>query len=295
MTKFLTCLCLILTFNAPAYGSINLEWKLQPKEVLAYKTKMSPPKDSTQNFIKLNLDKLVSDGTPNKKVFDEISKLELPEDSEMTSVLKASINGNFSVLMILDSFTVPNANDAKSKKTQEKFNQLFEQLKGKVNLRGEISPSGSVESFYLEQNQKNLLAIMFELPQKPVDIGDTWSLDMNCISLGGTFKANSSSRVNQVQLSSIKNSGTDTIAVIDYLITETVEGSMHNPMNNNSSPLSMTCSYIGRHEFFVERGRWKSVIGQLAIQSSGFMKSDVQQIIAMSPIHNVPSRLSELD
>jgi hypothetical protein len=65
------------------------------------------------------------------------------------------------------------------------------------------------------------------------------------------------------------------IATLEYLLTEKVSGSMTNPMANQTIPTEMTCSYIGRHDFNIDQGRWDNVKGEFRINSSGIMNSRV--------------------
>ena len=48
--------------------------------------------------------------------------------------------------------------------------------------------------------KKNLLALFFQLPSKPVKIGEKWSIDLNWISMDQNFKCDSMKKVNEVQL-----------------------------------------------------------------------------------------------
>jgi hypothetical protein len=78
------------------------------------------------------------------------------------------------------------------------------------------------------------------------------------------------------------------IATLEYLLTEKVSGSMTNPMTNQTIPTEMTCSYIGRHDFNIDQGRWDNVNGEFRINSSGIMNSRVLQSLAMKPIEQLP-------
>ena len=59
-------------------------------------------------------------------------------------------------------------------------------------------------SFWVKSSQKNLIAIFFQLPAKPVKIGDKWSLDINLIANDQNFECDSAYKINEVTLTDIK-------------------------------------------------------------------------------------------
>jgi len=130
---------------------------------------------------------------------------------------------------------------------------------------------------------------MFEFPKGPVKPGNTWDINFRCLELGAGFTGDFADRVNMVRLTDVrKNVQLEKFATFEYLLTEKVSGSMINPMTKQTIPTEMTCSYIGRHEFNIDQGRWENINGELRIDSSGFMNSRAVQNLAMKRIEQLP-------
>lgn len=285
----------LLSNTISANEGVSLEWKINKDEVVAYKTKMSPPKNDSDNFIKIDVEKILEEKSFDKELKNSLSELKLPNDYEMTSVLKGIDDKTISVKMIIGSASIPTPKGMENQKIQKEMNNLLEKIKNAVQLRGEINNYGFVKSFYLEQKQKNLIAMLFELPDKTVYKGDEWSIDFSCLSMGAGYINEKADKLNKVQLSDIMKDNNKTIALIDYLLTEKVVGKMHNPITNQVTPISMSCSYVGRHEFSINEGKLLKASGEFVITSKGFMNSNVKQKVVLIPIDNVPKEFGFLE
>ena len=271
---------------------VHLKWKI-PTENLYYSPNFGQA-NGEENYFELNIDKILDEKRFNGEVEDRIRKIKFPEAANMITVLEELSNGNIKSTSYLQNYTLPiSENELTDEKAQVEA-EKFEEIMNKVpQLQGLINTSGKVLSFYLPQRQKNLLALMSELPKDPVKIGDTWEINFICLELGAGFTADAADRVNIVRLTDLKrNVQMENIATIEYLLTEKVSGSMSNPMTQQTIPTEMTCSYIGRHEFNIDQGRWENINGEFSINSTGFMNSRVIQNLAMKPIEQLPEGIN---
>jgi hypothetical protein len=85
----------------------------------------------------------------------------------------------------------------------------------------------------------------------------------------------------------------ETIATLQYTIDEYIAGRLLG-VNNVIHPVLMDYGFIGKAEFLVQKGTWKSFAGEMKCKSSGFMNSDVTQIFALQPMETVPKVLLDL-
>ena len=290
---FLMLLTISITNTVVAEDStVQLKWKI-PVDNLYYFTNFGQS-NRDENYFEFNIDKILDDKNFNEEVEDRIGKIKFPEESNMVTILEALSNGNIRSTSYLQNFTLPiSENELTNERIQEEAKK-FEELMNKFpQLQGVINTSGTNLSFYLPQRQKNLLALMFELPKDPVQAGDTWEINFICLELGVGFTEDFADRVNIVRLADVKkNVQLENIATLEYLLSEKVSGSMTNPMTKQTIPTEMTCSYVGRHDFNIDRGRWENVVGEFRINSTGIMNSRVLQNLAMKPIEQLPEGIA---
>jgi len=145
-----------------------------------------------------------------------------------------------------------------------------------VMLRGSVYAKGGVHSFWVKAQQKNLIAILFELPTQPVKVGDTWSLDVNLISNDQNFSCDSSYKMNTVTLTELKKVKGETVATLKYEIEEYVSGTFSTPMfkeGGGGTPTMMRFSHLGIAEFSVDRGRWISYDAIMSLDATGVLRS----------------------
>ena len=135
---------------------------------------------------------------------------------------------------------------------------------------------GVHQSFWINNNQKNLVSIFFELPTHPVKVGDTWKLDINLIGNDQNFTCDSSYKMNEVTLTDIKNVNGEKIAVIKYDIVEYVKGIFNTPSfmgGDGAQNTMMRFSHQAIAEFSVDKGRWVSYDGIMSGNTTGLMTS----------------------
>ena len=103
-------------------------------------------------------------------------------------------------------------------------------INGNIVLRGKVSANGELLSFYYKSSQNNLISILFELPNKPVKVGDKWNLKVDMIGMDQNFVADTLFKKNEVYLDKIIEKDGDQIAIIKYDIEEFVAGDFGNEM-----------------------------------------------------------------
>ncbi len=277
----------LLPINLSAGEAISLEWKIPPTG-LFYKTDLSQT-NTDEAFIEFDFAKLTSGDDLNKELEKEILKLKFPDDMNMVSILENTTDKRIKATSYFQNWQMPDAMLAKKDAKNKELEQFTKLMNSQPQLEGVLDNKGRIDSFYLPQSQKNLISLMYELPKQSVQVGDTWPINLFCIQMGAGFSANKAKRISRVELRDITiDENNNKIAVMQYTHTEIVQGSMLNPMNQQKISSQMTCSYIGKHEFYIDKGYWKSINGQMEIQSEGMMKSKMKQKIAMLPIAELP-------
>ncbi len=137
----------------------------------------------------------------------------------------------------------------------------------------------------MNNEQRNLISLFFELPNKNIKVGDTWGLDVHLISLDQHFKCDTSFRKDQVKLIEIKNQKKDTIAVIKYDITEYVSGFINMPSffggGNKSTKTISKITYDAIAEFSLGKGRWINYYGIMSISTTGLLNINTKKKFAL--------------
>ena len=283
--------------------TVELQWKIGENEELNYLTIMDEQEGSTQqmnfgeifkelaNNFDFDEDELV-EGFDN-----EVDEVELEKEiDEFFNTLRDGIktpdfdyvttltNKNKGVIDIVMTTRKKDSNEEIADETLENpeiggLESLFSMQSGVV-LRGSVYETGGIHSFWLNSSQKNLIAIFFELPKNPVKIGDKWSLDINLISNDQNFECETAYKINEVELTDIKNINGERIAVLQYNIEEYVEGKFNTPTffggSGGVKETMMRFSYQGNAEFSIDRGRWIKFDGLMTMESTGFLESNVK-------------------
>ncbi|HTB06904.1 MAG TPA: hypothetical protein VK806_08135 [Bacteroidia bacterium] len=282
----------VIFLSIIAYGQkgkrVFLQWKLQPKEVLSYKTTME--EIDTANFKDFSidykgffgvLDKLVDDSTLSKEIEAKkfLTQLNKYLNSTLVTYLTEDKKGIIDISVNYKQTDTASAKD--TIKNSDDFNKMVEMMMKNVQLRGAINDSGSIQSFYVKNDQRNLIALFFQLPGKPVRIGDNWSLDVHFISMDQNFKCDTSYHKNLATLVGLKKANGETIAVLKYDIVEYVSGDYMSPFegSNKKTKMKMTCSVLA--EFSVDRGRWVSYDGIMSLVANGVMTSHTTKKLSL--------------
>ena len=220
-------------------------------------------------FKKLGKDSLIKGMAEANTFFQGLQKA--VEDMTLITRLSKKNEKVINIEMYFDNKQSPKKNKPDS--TANELVDVVQKMSGGVMLRGAVYENGGVESFYVQNEQRNLIALFFQLPDKAVKIGDTWPIDINFISMDQNFKCDTSFKQNTVTLIDIKNVGTEKVAVLKYDLAEFVSGDFGDPVfaTNGESKMIMAMRYQAIGEFSIEQGRWTAYQGIIAITSTGFM------------------------
>lgn len=221
------------------------------------------------------------------KAKEFFASLKLPDQFALTLLLVPAADQRISVKLIQNKSPLP-AGDSPLEK-------MLKEMEGTVQLRGEIDASGAIASWWLQSQQKNLLALLCQLPPKAVKPGDAWALDVNLVQMGPGFIAEKAERTNLVRLAEIrKGDDGELLARLEYLLSESVEGEFAMVPGQKGQPSSMVFSFVGKAEFSITKGGWRSLVGRLQTKATGVMKSDASQDLALEPLPAVPEELLKL-
>jgi hypothetical protein len=279
----------VATFGQ-ADKTVILKWKLRPNEVLSYRTII-------QDIDTIHAKDLSIDMGPLADLVGDSAKQAASKARQELSAYNKSIEDNGLIFNlaekkpgIIDIEMVqkekekdPEAKKDTSDAVGKRLSEMMKKMMGSVMLRASIAENGSIQSFYTKNEQKNLIAMFFELPDKPIKLGDTWSLDMNYISMDQNFTCDTSFKRNVASLVGLKQVGNETIAVIKFDMIEYVLGDFRNPIAGKSQRTMMKMTYKGIAEFSVESGRWESYDGIMSMTASGFMTANSTQKFALIP------------
>ncbi|MES2269182.1 MAG: hypothetical protein V4520_20630 [Bacteroidota bacterium] len=202
-----------------------------------------------------------------QKEMDELRKM---EPDHYVTTLKRRNGGIIGIEMLL-----PKKNN--SEKDTSKLGGLYQMmssLNGGIVLRGAVYEKGDIQSFYLRNDQKNLIALFFQLPSKPVKIGDSWQISTNLISMDQNFKCDSAYKRNTVSVTAIDDIDTDRIVTVKYDIEEYITGDFGFAgkmfgSGKEGEKMFMKMTHKATAKFSVKKGRWISYDGELITNNSG--------------------------
>ena len=264
----------------------NLEWKISSDEKIAYETVMnvidtntfkfafnfSPPKESTNN----NSD----------DVQDELQQFQ-------DEMLKAHLNYGYITLLSEDEqnsdffdLKMIGYRKADAKETDD----ILSNIRNGVQLRGKINKKGNLESWYLKKAQKNLVSILMELPTHTVKVGDTWSIEVNLLSMDQSFEPDTFSRKNEVTLVDVEIINGEEIAILKYDIESYVSGNMYSPFldSNEGLPTYLYMTHKGIAKFNITKGRWADYNCLMHIDLNGPVKQVATTLFKLTPISVIP-------
>lgn len=269
-------LCLFMASCAMAQKNrpVVLKWKIKPADTLVYRTAMEQI-DSASFQFDIGLPPDSKGDSMMRRTFEELQKAQ--DNYRYISKLSTTGNGVIDVTMIgqPDDSAAP-----KTGSSQGELQKMMQTLSKGVLLRGSVYASGGIHSFWLVNRQKNLLALLFELPSRPVRAGDIWSLDVNLISNDHNFTCDSSFRKNQVKLTSVDVIRNDTVAVLRYEIEEFVRGQFAPAFAKNPIATTMHLTHYAEAKFSVTQGKWISYEGIAGQDATGMMIA--HQLMKMS-------------
>ncbi len=263
---------------------VELNWKIVPQETLTYQTIMNEIDTSVVELNFGDLFKAFTDSTEDKT--NEAKNLfkQLNESfKNIDLVTDLTNNGNGTVEIVMKTRPKEKVDKDESDTTDTKMAKMMKMMQSMnqgIMLRGSVYETGNIHSFWIKSNQKNLIALFFQLPNKPVKIGDSWQLDINLIANDQNFKCDSAYKVNKVTLTDLKKQNGETIAVIKYEIEEFVNGTFNSPaMFGSGGPTQtmMKFTHQAIAEFSIDKGRWISYDGIMGLVASGVMTANTKK------------------
>lgn len=271
-----------LTFGQTG-DAVFMKWKLKPGEVVRYKT-LIDEKDSAdyKNFSMPAFNKLSGDTSQTdstKKLMADFFKQVSKAQAHTVYVTALTENKKDLIDIEMRSVDVSGKNIVadtdRSSDMAKDIRAMILKVQGGVTLRGSIHEDGTVASFYTRGDQRNLLAGFFELSGKPVRVGDSWPIDIHYVSMDQNFKCDSSFHKNIVTVARIDKRNGDRIVTLNYDIDEFVLGDFTMPFDKNPIKTTMKMTYKAVAKFSIEKGRWLSYDGVIALISTGFLDSRV--------------------
>ncbi len=293
-----------LAITAHAFCQTNekilLEWKLQKNDTLRYKTAMNITQEDKEVEGNMDTTSIIS-----REEIKELQKsvLELNSDIkyqinlyennrnnkwvdiEMVMLNKDKVNSNdfLKEMMSLQKDKSSKKDKKKDKKKNNEvkpdslnFKKLFSSisgLNGNVVLRGRISKTGEIVSTYYKNSQRNLISILFELPNKNIGIGEKWKLNVNLIEMDQNFVCDSLNKENYAYIEKVIEKDGDKIAIIKYNLLEYVKGDFNNPINpmfgmESNKKMYMKATHNATGYFSILKGKWINYEGTLIIESN---------------------------
>ncbi|HEK22381.1 MAG TPA: hypothetical protein ENO28_18210 [Bacteroidetes bacterium] len=235
--------------------------------------------DTNPGKIKLPVTGDEKDTSTNFNLNNELEQLKRLAPQYYISKLKETRKGTIDIEMVLP--------EIKTHTDTSKAGELYammSKLSGGVMLRGAVNNDGQIKSFYLNAEQKNMIAFFFELPGKPVKVGDKWPISTNLLHTDQSFKCDSAFKRSEVTVLAIENIGNDKIVTLKYDIQEYINGEykvgdMFKSINGKAT-MMVAEKAIGK--FSVNKGRWVSYEGELTYNNeAGLAPIKSKQILSL--------------
>tara|TARA_R110000744_G_scaffold379463_1_gene497695 strand:+ start:653 stop:1486 length:834 start_codon:yes stop_codon:yes gene_type:complete len=242
--------------NAQQNKTVNLKWKIN--DTLTYKTVMKEiVVEQEQNEEEKDS---IADGF--KDLFNQMQQS--AGNLKYETKLYPDNKGNVDIAMFLKQ--------DKTDTTDNMFSGMAK-MNGNVILRGKVSSTGELLSFYYKSSQNNLISLLFELPNKPIKVGDKWKLKVDMISMDQNFVADTLYKKNEVRLEKVIEKDGDQIAVIKYDIEEYVSGDFGNGImtmfaGKSDKKTFMKMTHQATGYFSINKGMWIEYDGNMEIQTN---------------------------
>ncbi|MCE9666369.1 hypothetical protein LY474_00970 [Myxococcus stipitatus] len=261
---------------------VTLRWKVPPASLgYEYTTESLSPKGNAMR-VDLSSIKLKGVAPDKRRRMFEVSQ---PTESAMVLVLSPKPSGDVAARLVVTRVDLP-----KAKRATKEAREVAERMKameGTVQVRATLTPSGLVTSD-LKREQRNLVALMVELPSRPVSVGDVWTHTADLLDMGPRWHG-MGDIINQVQLVSLEREAEGrTVAVIDFTLAERHAGRYEDASLLKPIPATLEMTYVGRGEFLVEEGRWRRVAGQTSTVTKGVVSVDSVQRFVMVSLETIP-------
>jgi len=280
MRKFII-LGLAMIFSIPAHA-VELRWKAKGIEKLDYET--TADTDITGQLGNFTHIEWVNDTAKLEKLIDKLKDFPIPAPYMHYRMHLKSIRDHKAIRATMVGVQVK----YKSKSEDEKIialRQRIDALTNAIMMQGDFDLFGDSANltFYRIPNERNILTTFFYLPKREVSVGEHWSLPVKLIELGPGIFVKHSAFYNRVTLTSLKDTPQGTVAQLQYIISENVDGYVERVANsrNGRPPFALSTSILGYGEFLVEQGHWLRQIWILAYHGTGKSKLNKQSLFAI--------------
>lgn len=271
--------------SAQTGAPVRLRWKIAAQDTLRYQTIMD---ELDSQELKTNIKSIsgaLGDTSHSVDKLDEMLDALATERGKQRYITTLSQRRPGVVDIVMS--VIPEVGTHPDTTAVSGLAMMMRSLSGSVTLRGAVYDSGGIQSFWLKSMQKNLIALLFELPQRTVQVGDSWSLETSLIANDESFICDSARRMNKVTLVEIRKRGTESIAVLGYDISEYVAGQLKSQFFTGTSEgpqkITMDMSYQGLAEFSIDKGRWISYNCIMSVNEHGFMAGGSRTRFSLSP------------
>ncbi len=292
-----------LATNAPSRYELN--WKIEEGRPIAYSATMQ----ITNSYIAVDFGKLFdTDQLEQEENFSLLAaafanmtatpaiSFSLPAYS-VVSILEKNPHNTISVRMVL-SDVVPMAEYTPQNIVEVLGALVLTNMQQRTLARGEITPGGVLTSTYIIDRQQDMLTFFFGLPGKPVQVGDVWRSDLECLEINSSqFVVANHAGFNEVTFTGISRTlQGETVAVLDYKIAESMDGEQTIPfLMTEPTSASLKCDIVGRGQFLIEQGRWKELAASGTLQITGIVTATITQDLTLLPLDAVPELTDPLD
>lgn len=235
-------------------GGVELNWKIDPDEKITYQTKFENIEMPEEDKIGRSLQRLT-----------HLTTLTNKQKGVVDIIVKADVEKEL-------------LNSTLDKQTRE-FLELMQQTNKGVVLHGSVNNTGRLHSLELPNDQKNLIVMLFGLPEGTIQEGDTWEPEVRLIENGQNFVSDSSYKKHVVKLTEIKEVNNKRIAIIKYNLVEYENGSFN--LGSKKSFSSIKITYEAEGTFLINKGRWDSYEGIMTLESSGFKSTKTKTKLSL--------------
>ncbi len=270
-------LSLWLTGCVTTQGPVLLRWNPDAAEKITYNTLVGA-EPAPQYHIKHHGFEVARSEPLRAEVKKRLLSIPLPLAPLETTFVKQPLGLRVTTLVTETPQTVDE--DAPLK--------VAEQFPPKTSrILADIGTTGELASFYYDDKPRTLLALFFQLPTAPIKVGDTWQVPLHILQIGESFTPHRAARINQVRLEGISTSEEgERIAHLFYTIAEKVEGEyVHIGRKKRTiTPINGLGSVIGYGEFYIDKGYWKRLIFQKAVDRGKPPLSSEKKVYALELI-----------
>jgi hypothetical protein len=269
LKKILILVVIIITVVSCKKEQYQLKWKIPAEDVLIYKIQMETI-DSLSSLSDDNMSVLVS---MVASMYGD--SIEVPLNSTdlyqglirqlnmlaYFSILRKGINNDVKI-----DFITKQIKEYKEIKYLDIFNKFIK----KAFFKGTLTDNGNL----IDEKGHNAfdpkINILFELPEKPVAIGESWSLNIKPPDQS-LRNSQIDSIKNKVTLTEILIENGDSIALIEYQL-------------QSPDKAGNTLRYSGKGKFNINAGKWIEYTGLLSQKLSGVLPMNHVQRINISEI-----------